>query len=118
MGVIAQPVIQRASATAALAHAAQQAAGEGGGQGAESRVARSGCLRRLDPDQRGRVVHHVRGRHERVEGEVVGAALRLVPMLLAREEPQPAPGGPRAARGLVSSAEQRGLSLEGPSCLP
>jgi hypothetical protein len=66
--------------------------------GAKSRraVRASGRLRRLDPDQRRRVVDHVRGRHERVEGQVVGAALRLVPVLLAREEPQPPPGGSRA----------------------
>ena len=112
---------------------AQQAPGEGGVtlRGAESRraVMASGRLWRLDPDLRRRVMDHVRGRHERVEGQVVGAALRLVPVLLAREEPQPPPGGsrrssvsrhsgisafgqgPERRRSLVSSAEQRELSL-------
>ena len=73
-----------------LAHGTQA---QRGGVREQSHVALSGRLRRLDPDQRRRVVDHVRGRHERVEGQVVGAALRLVPVLLAREEPQPPPGG-------------------------
>ena len=51
----------------------------------------SGGLKGLDSVEFGRVVYHVRGRHHDVESEVVGAALRLVPVILPREEPQAAP---------------------------